>query len=213
MKTLFELEVNEFAESIRNAPELYAQRLLYAALAIGSLMFAGIIVFLGLSGSDQPTAVPMGTPPPSPSPSPTSAGDEDIVRLLSFVHAATLALCVIAGSAAKNALLRADKLETRLKRPLHLPHGTVDDPARIFLNLVTGATLVRLATLEAPALLGLVICLIAHLNDILVDHPIYWLNTGSTVLLIGYIVLNFPSQANIVELFRSKKEEISVGHF
>ena len=46
MKTLDDLEVSEFSDAIRNAPELRGQQVLYVALAVGPTLFCGVVAFL-----------------------------------------------------------------------------------------------------------------------------------------------------------------------
>ena len=61
------------------------------------------------------------------------------------------------------------------------------------------ATLTRLALLEAPAILGLVICLLAQRGGVIAAQPLYWLNALSAVAFVAYGALSFPTQARVEE--------------
>ncbi len=65
--------------------------------------------------------------------------------------------------------------------------------------------------LEAPALFGIVVCLVGSLNGQLHAEPIYWLNLASTVVLVLFVALSFPSRERLVDLFRRKKEDASIA--
>ena len=95
-----------------------------------------------------------------------------------------------------------------LGQPLRLPRGVViEDPVRIFLALVSMASIIRLAMMEAPALFGIVICLLAVFGEGLDDQPVYWLNLASVVLFLFYLAASFPTRERVLELLRRKQEE------
>jgi hypothetical protein len=58
-------------------------------------------------------------------------------------------------------------------------------------------TMTRLALLEAPAILGLVICLLAQKGGVLRAQPLYWLNALSAAAFVVYGALSFPTQARV----------------
>ena len=64
--------------------------------------------------------------------------------------------------------------------------------------------ILRLALLEAAAFLGLIICLAAAMSGALRLYPIYWINTASTVVVVLYVVLAFPSRDRIAKIYEDK---------
>jgi hypothetical protein len=82
------------------------------------------------------------------------------------------------------------------------PATPASDPATWFLVRIRTAEILRLALLEAPALFGLVVCVLAAFNGVLHAHPVYWLNALPAVVLIAYATLNFPTLDRLVDRFR-----------
>jgi hypothetical protein len=70
--------------------------------------------------------------------------------------------------------------------------------------------IIRLAMYEALALFGLVICLLAVLEDIVQTYPVYWLNLLSSLVVVGYMIMTMPNAQCITMVFKEKIKRIAV---
>ena len=85
--------------------------------------------------------------------------------------------------------------------------GTASPPAEgamQWLSLVRKATILRLALIESPAIFGLTIYLIAAINGVLHDHPGYWGNRLSALILLLFIIATFPNSNRLTAVFDEK---------
>jgi hypothetical protein len=112
--------------------------------------------------------------------------DLTLISLLSLVH------LVLAATAWGLAFLLYHRL---LVRPSDTT-PTVDG----CLASIRTATIVRLSILEAPALFGALICIIASQRGVLDAEPFYWLNLASAAGLLAAVVLTFPTRDRITVL-------------
>lgn len=99
----------------------------------------------------------------------------------------------------------------------HLKHGSrdaqgdmLDDTARQCLYIIRSATIIRLAMYDAIALFGIVVCILAVLNGVLQTYPIYWLNALSSVLMVAYVIVTFPTTDRLKTTFQSKMKSALV---
>lgn len=70
------------------------------------------------------------------------------------------------------------------------------------MSRLRGATMVRLALFEAPALFGAVVCLIAVQQGVVGQVPWVWLNVLSTFMLLGLVMTTLPTRERVERLAR-----------
>jgi len=119
----------------------------------------------------------------------------DALMLMSIVHA------LVAGLAwALTPLLTA----LQRRRTLQSARTGGGSPAERAVAALRGAVILRLALLEAPALLGLIICLLAVATGQMREQGLYWLNAVSAVLFIAFAALSFPTRERVETLLRAR---------
>jgi hypothetical protein len=156
-------------------PSLRSMQMIHIALPLGPVLFAIAInvVSFTLAGV-RPTGA-----------------DFEMMTMMSVVHA-VFALTTLLGSEA------AFRWLTDARRSM----GSATDTPRLlvaqYVNRFRSASIVRLAMLEGAAFLGLSVCVIGLTRGVLDAEPMYWLNIGSTVILIAIAVWKFPTRERVI---------------
>jgi hypothetical protein len=160
---------------------LNESRLLVQGSGLRSLQIVSIAMMTAVTGS-LVVAVVIAS---AAAPLPVQHESETLLNFLSLIHAVSACLCYWLGG-----VLYARALRPRTDEP---------EPADpdVLLGRLRVATVLRLAVVELPAFLGLVICVIAGIRGLLGHEPAYWLNLASTVFFLGFAVLTFPSRTRI----------------
>jgi hypothetical protein len=123
-------------------------------------------------------------------------GGEDLLTVLSMVHAIAFFSAFAIGRFMYDSQLRRDRLAS-------LVQGLSPDAARDqVLGLVRRVTIIRLALLEGAAFFGLAVVLIAKMTGAVAAAPVYWLNALSAVIFIGFVMFTFPTRDKINDLLR-----------
>ena len=148
----------------------------YLSLVGGVLVFFVIDLWLYLQTSDL-----------------SLAANIELVRLLSFTHL----FYALAGYPVS--LYLFERLFTR--KHVHGAPAMTPDGILIAIRL---ASIVRLAIMEGIAFLGLVICFIGAQSGILHRFPEYWLNSLSSIILIGFVVFDFPTRERLERICRTR---------
>jgi hypothetical protein len=65
------------------------------------------------------------------------------------------------------------------------------------------ATILRLALFEGVALFGAVVCLQAVLLGVAPAQPLVWLNAASTFVLLGLVIVTFPTRERVERVLRA----------
>jgi hypothetical protein len=195
----------EFEEVLKRT--VGVMRVITLAMGGGLLMMAGVVVLLFLR------AGPKAAPP-----------SDGILPMLSAVHAFMVVSCYAAGWFVAEQQLKspssapvvkaAEAVLTPEERAL-LAKARDEagvSPAAVTASRVQTAEIIRLATREGPALLGLVVCFLAALSGVASRQPAYWLNGLSTVLFWGLALNEFPSEDRYRELFR-RVSSLSLSRF
>ncbi len=162
-----------------DGPFTRGQQLIHVALALGVLMFLGVIVVLAVIGSSD-----------------APGDDATVPQLLSYIHPLLLITALAAGHIARNSMLHP----ARLTEPN--PRIQADGAAQLVVMKIAAADLVRLALLEGCALFGLVILLISHLGGVLSAQPLYWFNAASAVIMVAFVAMRFPNKERYLETVR-----------
>lgn len=194
-RDLTESDLEAFLEG---SADLRGLQILHVAFALGIFLFAVLILALFSSGVLEGPRGPGG------------GKDASFLSILSLVHA----LLACASWALAFPLFRAGLARGGFRAPARDPAGdsvspgaagTPGETVAVFVQRLRGASLLRLAILEGPALFGLVICLVAASEGVLGDAPVYWLNSLSALLFLLFAGIAFPSRSRILALFRNQQ--------
>ncbi|MEE8143543.1 MAG: hypothetical protein V3T77_10625 [Planctomycetota bacterium] len=164
-------ELEQLLEGKENQPLL----LLYGALAMGTLIFASIVIALYLQGGS--------------SEKPPASDQVNLIRLLSLIHGALL----LATLTSSWILFQA--------RMARLP---LQEAGRKLTEYIHNTWLIRAALLEGTALFGLVICLLAGQGGVLSASPIYWVNLLSSVLFLLFLAATLPTRARLLAILEDR---------
>jgi len=78
-----------------------------------------------------------------------------------------------------------------------------DDPGQAF-SLLRLALIVRLAMLEAGALYGIVVCLLAVFDGVMKEHPVLWINLAGSAGMLLFISWSIPTEERLTEWIESR---------
>jgi hypothetical protein len=120
-----------------------------------------------------------------------SPGDDSLLQVLSMVHIAFAVIAFTAGM-----ILYGVVINLFRKSPLA---GTAEGCLRI----IRMATIVRLALMEGAAFFGLVVCLFGAVEGLLEEFPVYWLNALSSLAMVAFIVVTFPTRDGLEQTFQN----------
>lgn len=155
-------------------------RMLSLALMGGPLLYgACLLAFYLTSGPHSATP---------------GAGALHTMETLSMTHVGFTIVAYLLAPFLFNRTLNATRLD---------PGQEADSPRALALQavlLLRTAMIVRLAILEGAAFFGLSVCVIGVTGGVMESDPLYWLNLGSSVLLIAFGVITFPSRERLLEI-------------
>ncbi len=164
------------ARDIQNAfnPEFQRSMLIiHLAIAAGVASFAGIILFIYMTSAVSPAGVL----------------NDSTVGLLTKLHLGMVAVLFPLAMYLFSVIIK----NKMYKNP--------EMDAVEFLTGVRTASIIRLAIMESAAFFGLIVCLIAVIDNIMRENPFYWINTVSAVFVIGFILLNIPNSDRIGRIY------------
>lgn len=153
--------------------QLKVAQLIHIAMMMGILFFTGVVIFLFLQNR---------TSPPSPPPE-----AHTLLFLMSIVHAMLFVSMRLASQVIRK------KLENAF---VPLPAKGKSPQEVAFIRWNTTA-IMRLAFIEAPAIVGLITCLLGVMNGAIYQYPLFWLNLVGVLLAIVDILRAFPTEALI----------------
>lgn len=181
----------EFQQAVQGGT-VRALQLIYAAIAGGVLLFACVVAWLAVAESSGEGAAP---------------GQVELIQWMSLGHLVLAAAGFSLVGGVYDRMLIVARLEKTPATPVAATQGkAVEQAARVepYLAVLRTAEIVRLAMLEAVALFGLVVLLLAALQGVLQAEPVYWLNLLSTLFLLLFVALNFPTAERLEKVFREK---------
>lgn len=156
--------------------DLLTLQVLHVALPLGAITFAvviGAMAALGFDGQGgEWTSGDASTP-------------EEAVSLLRTLSLAHLVLAV--------------GLALLLPKVLPRHRSGAEEHPRVALGRVRASYIIRLIVLEGAAMFGLTVCLVGVVRGVMVEHPVYWLNVASSLVLLAASVLAFPSRERVEE--------------
>jgi hypothetical protein len=119
----------------------------------------------------------------------------DIVSMLTLIHLAFLG----------GALVLGQLLSLRIFSPQGLPAALSEADTRRLAEQVVlrqrTAIIVRLAAIDGAAFFGLAICTVGAINGTLQNAPLYWVNMLSTIVLLVFGAVTFPTRERLVGWF------------
>ncbi len=191
MNSLGEVTLSQF-QSILTAQNIRIFQIIHGAIALGVAAFMGVVLFLYSTQT-----------------APTESGDlkdsYDLIKILTLAHIMIAAAVYTVSRVVFNLLLGPSAWKDGTVKTFKDSQGrTVTDPAEKILAMIRSALIVRLAMLEAPALFGLVICLLAITNGTIYHTSIIWLNAITALILIGFVIRTFPNKERLEEIFNSR---------
>ncbi len=127
-----------------------------------------------------------------------------LVQTLSAVHA----FVALGGFTASLVVFKAAFFGKRPELPSSANAQAIADEG---LTAVRSATILRFALMEAPAMLGMAVCLIAATSGVLAQQPLVWLNALSALLLIAFALVNFPTESRVRGLIAERHRRATEG--
>ena len=152
-------------------------QIIHAALAMGVISFAGVILFLFY-------AAPPG-----------DGSNAPVVLQLSAVHGVMALVCFPGSAILYNRFLKKNSGDPALSRS-RTPLG--------ILAVIRIASILRIAVMEGAAFFGLVVTFLAVSGGVIQSNSLYWLNTLSAVFMVGSIAHGFPTADRLERIFREK---------
>jgi hypothetical protein len=191
MNSLYEVTLSEF-QSALTTPNIRVLQIIHGAIALGVIMFMGVVIFLFLT--------------PTAHPDPRELKDAyDLIKVLTLAHIMIAAGVYTVARVVFNLLLGASALQDGVAKEMKDAQGrAITNSGEKLLFIIRSALIVRLAMLEAPALFGLVICLLAVTNGTIYQTSLIWLNAVTALILIGFVSITFPNKERLEEIFNSR---------
>lgn len=190
MNSLRDVKLSEFQKALDDG-QVRMLQILQGAIGFGVFMFLVIVVYMHFMN-----LVPLET---------DVTGDETLIQIMTLVHLALLGGAYYGGGLIFNAAFSDKSLAEAVHRAFRDARGgeVTDGPSKC-IYVIRNAMITRLAIFEAPALFGLVICLLATFRGVLHAAPVYWINAASAVALLLFIGRTFPGRPSIEHLFEER---------
>ena len=191
MNSLTEVTLTQF-QSALTAQNIRVFQIIHGTIALGVAAFMGVVFFLystqGATGDSRDLK-----------------DAYDLIKVLTLAHIMLAAGVYTVARVIFNMLLGPSALQGGMIKEIKDTQGRIiTNNGEKILAMMRTALIVRLAMLEAPALFGLVICLIAVTNGTIYQTSLIWLNAVTALILIGFVILTFPSKEKLEEIFNSR---------
>jgi hypothetical protein len=191
MNSLSEVTLTEF-QSALTTQNMRVFQIIQGAIALGVIMFMGVVFFLYSSQT-------------APAGGRELKDAYDLIKVLTLAHIMLAAGVYTIARVVFNLLLGPSALQGGLIKEIKDAQGRiVTNNGEKILAMIRSALIVRLAMFEAPALFGLVICMIGITNGTIYETPSIWLNGITACILIGFVILTFPNKERLEEIFNSR---------
>lgn len=168
--------IDEF-EKLLTDDTLRSMSIIQAALGSGVVLFMFIVIAMYFSMESS------------------QAGDPQLIWILTLVHFILAANMIFLSSWMYKRRLTAGAIAKSS------PTGTID--AASCLDALRNAIIIRLAFLEGAAFYGLVVCIVAVMNGVMQENPIYWINLASAFVMLLHVVWLFPSRDRLIEFYKN----------
>jgi len=161
---------------------LKTTRFIQFALMAGALLYAFAIIKIFFYNQ--------GTKP--------SSDDTDSVFTLTITHFIFFGIALMVSRMLSNRIFSPARLS---KFSLASDSGAV---AQACVTLQRTAIVSRLAALEGASFMGLAACIVGATNGVLDSEPKYWVNMASTIFLVLFGIMTFPTKENLTAWFERK---------
>lgn len=160
-------------------------QIIYVALALGVILLASVVVVIYSLGLNMP-----------------EESNAEVIKILSLLHI----ILVVISYALSNYLYNSHFSDNWFSKILekNIQSQSKKNLAERYLAIIRSALITRLAILEGLALFGVTICLLAVLQGVVQEYPIYWLNLISSLVFVLFVRRNFPTREKIESIFREK---------
>jgi len=135
---------------------------------------------------------------------PADHSGSELLPLLSIVHAFIAFSTYSVSTLLYNMQFAPDRLRSLLVFPDSSGSTNGRETAEGFLGLFRSALIIRLALFESAACFGLVVCGIAVASGVITTQPEYWFNTTTTLVLLVFSLLTFPTRERLQWIFEEK---------
>jgi len=161
-------------------------RIIFFAIGTGPILFWAVILFLF---SNQPLLI--------------NEADLSLLNIMSGIHAVMLiTMIILSDYIFKKALIGSENFLQSLSGALFENKAQPTNPQEKFWGLFQSLSIMRLAMLEGASFFGLVVCFLAGTQGVLSTYPIFWINSVSTLLLVSFVVKQFPSKEKIMSFYQ-----------
>lgn len=182
------LSLDDFRAALTR-PQISSMQIIQAFLAFGVVLFAGVVVLMNISLGSPERELPQDFA-------------VQTIWLMTVVHLVLAVIIYLAAPRIENLIYKQAKNNTATT-------ATAIPLAVQALGVMRTARIVRLALYEGVALLGLVICYLAMTMNVLVAHPLYWVNAATAVIMIAYVISTFPNAERLTTIFHEKLRQAS----
>jgi len=137
--------------------------------------------------------------------------DRDTIEILITIHAVLFVTAVYAGHWLFNRRFSPENLEKAYVRNFVDKRGRTlasTPPEKLVLLIRTGY-IMRAALLEGAAFFGLMTLLVAAQSGLLTTQPLLWLNAGSALYEMAFILFNLPTAGKQVTFFEERIQSVA----
>lgn len=133
-------------------------------------------------------------------------GSIDLLNLLSASHGFLAVVCYAVAPFVFRMFFSDAQMRRTPRRDARDRFGRAVSwtPAQKCVGLIRSALLMRLMFLEAPAVLGITLFMLATTAGIIREKPIYWLNLLTPAIMAAYALLRFPTREAVIRVFQSR---------
>lgn len=167
--------------SYPDIPEQYLKLLQILHLSLGFAIVPLSIMIPVLASSTMP-----------------SEDEYNMIQILSIVHAVVFVSSMLAASFVVPNMIQSKNQQLQLAT-----NDQRDTAWAEWLEAYKTSHIVGLTLREGPAMLGMVTLLLASINGVLWEYPIFWLNCISSALFLLYIAISIPTAEKITAAART----------
>lgn len=191
MTSLRQVTPAEFSAALDEG-QVRILQMLQGAIGFGVFLFVVVVGYMAFGRGEIP-----GTP---------ASGDSIfLIQIMTITHLVLAVGAYVGAGYIFNLQFSDANLEAAMTRTYRDARGVeITSAAGRCISVIRTAMITRLAILEAPALFGLVVCLLGVFDGVLMQEPIYWINALSAIGLIAFVIRTFPNRTSLEALYREK---------
>jgi len=192
MRSLADVSAVDFKEAV-TVPRVRSAQSVFAAITFGMISFCVVVVVLFLNGAG---AEPRGD----------AEGMLSTILILTGVNIVAAVVIPFTGKFVADRQFSASNLSAAVSKEFTDEKGRPlsATPAEKCMIIIRTAWIIRLATLDASAMLGLTVSLLAATTGVAGIEPLYMANMLSIVPLLAYVFVSFPTAERFTETFEER---------